>query len=507
MNPLKTLLRHTSHYLGGRVALMLLGFVSFPIYTRAFSVADYGVLTLIQSSVLVLTVIAKFGFQHSIQRYYPERIGSPDPAAIGRCYSTLFYATAVFGIALTMAFGGTAWLGIASTFAGASFGTLVLASSLIFIRALRSMQLNLMQVENKTKLFNATEIFQKAGGVAITILLLFTWKRDIEACFVGMVLIEGAVLCQYTGVLARRGLLSPSLFDQSFFRAALLFSFPLMLAEISWIGLVAGDRFLVEHYLGLVPLGFYAAACGIAVCVQEVVTAPLQLSFFPICMKLWTAEGHEATQRFLSRSLNYFAMFSVLIVCIASVSSREAIILLASAKFQEARIILPFLIIGLVLSSANTFFRPGLMINKQVGKIAQATLIGCLTNIALNLALLPRFGLMGAALASTLSFLAMVTYSGFCSLRTMPFKIEWIALLRYIATGTLASWIVVQIPVQNPLVRAATKCLLLFILYSGLLWLIDSRFREGVSKLSVHVAGYWRLRARASIGEGLVTVD
>ena len=72
MSALKTLYRHSSHYLGGRVAVMLLGFISFPVFTRVFSVAEYGAINLIMNTVLLLTVLSKFGFQHSVQRYYPE---------------------------------------------------------------------------------------------------------------------------------------------------------------------------------------------------------------------------------------------------------------------------------------------------------------------------------------------------------------------------------------------------------------------------------------------------
>jgi len=104
MSSLKTLYRHSSHYLGGRVAVMLLGFVSFPLFTRVFSVADYGAINLITNTVLLLTVVSKFGFQHAVQRYYPESASVSDPNALRRYYSTLFYATAMFAVALSLLF-------------------------------------------------------------------------------------------------------------------------------------------------------------------------------------------------------------------------------------------------------------------------------------------------------------------------------------------------------------------------------------------------------------------
>src|SRR5215469_4976060 len=104
MSSLKTLYRHSSHYLGGRVAVMLLGFISFPVFTRIFSVAEYGAINLITNTVLLLTVLSKFGFQHSVQRYYPEGSASAGPDTLRRYYSTLFYSTALLAVALSLLF-------------------------------------------------------------------------------------------------------------------------------------------------------------------------------------------------------------------------------------------------------------------------------------------------------------------------------------------------------------------------------------------------------------------
>ena len=104
MSALKTLYQHSSHYLGGRVAVMLLGFVSFPVFTRVFSVTDYGTMSLITNTVLLLTVLSKFGFQHPVQRYYPECAGSPDPNALQHYYSTLFYGSALMALGLVRCF-------------------------------------------------------------------------------------------------------------------------------------------------------------------------------------------------------------------------------------------------------------------------------------------------------------------------------------------------------------------------------------------------------------------
>src|SRR5262245_49298016 len=144
---------------------MLLGFASFPLFTRAFSVADYGTINLVTNTVLLLTVLSKFGFQHAIQRFYPECAASPDPDALRRYYATLFYGTALLALSLTLALIVTVPLGAARFLGPTASGAFLLASSLVIIRALRSMQMNLLQVEGKTRLFNIMDIASKAAVV------------------------------------------------------------------------------------------------------------------------------------------------------------------------------------------------------------------------------------------------------------------------------------------------------------------------------------------------------
>jgi O-antigen/teichoic acid export membrane protein len=154
------------------------------------------------------------------------------------------------------------------------------------------------------------------------------------------------------------------------------------------------------------------------------------------------------------------------------------VVVLASKKFQQARTLFPYLVVGLVLWAMNTFFRPGLLIHKRAQKIAQTTFCAGLLNILLNIVLLPRMGLTGAALASTLSFTAMVALTGYESMRVLPFRIEWMALARYLTIGLAASWVASRLPVESPIPSALLKGIVIVTLYGSALWVIDARVRE-----------------------------
>ncbi len=54
-NELKKLFQHSGHFLLGILGSLLLGFISFPIFTRLFSVSDYGTIDLIAKILLLIT--------------------------------------------------------------------------------------------------------------------------------------------------------------------------------------------------------------------------------------------------------------------------------------------------------------------------------------------------------------------------------------------------------------------------------------------------------------------
>ena len=64
--------------------MTLLGFISFPVFTRILPVAEYGVLNLVTRTLLMVVVITKLGIQHSVVRFYEECRTSSDPLALVR---------------------------------------------------------------------------------------------------------------------------------------------------------------------------------------------------------------------------------------------------------------------------------------------------------------------------------------------------------------------------------------------------------------------------------------
>ena len=84
--------RDVAIYGSGDLALRLVGFFVFPIYAHIFSVEQFGVLTLIATSVGVVSLFASPGLNMAITRYYwdPHVTPATRPMAVSTGLAALF---------------------------------------------------------------------------------------------------------------------------------------------------------------------------------------------------------------------------------------------------------------------------------------------------------------------------------------------------------------------------------------------------------------------------------
>ncbi len=477
MAEVKTLYRRSSQFLGGQIGMFLLGFVSFPILARLFSVAEFGLIALVQNTIAVVTVFSKFGLQHSVQRFYKEHAVCSEPGKLRRYYSSQFMGALAIGAVVTLLFLGALWV-VPNQYVSSNLQRLFgYASALIFIRTVQSIITNLLQAQGNAKAYNVLQLGSKAATTAVTVLLLLTWKTTPTVFFVGTIIVELATVLIMLPYLRRQQILALGEFDHDLFRVSIAFGIPMMATEICWLILDAGDRFLVQGYLGAKQLGYYAAAYNFSTYIRESLSTPIGLAFFPICMELWVAKGRERTQAFLSRCMDQFILAGVGLACAVSLTSRDVIQILASPKFMEAHRLLPYLVIGQLISAVAMFQGAGLKIYKRTYTLARTVFLASVLNIVLNIILLPRIGLLGAAIATLAAYIFSTTLFAWESQKLLPLHMEWAAWIRYVLVG-IATWAcLARVGFANPFVDGVVRGLGSLVLYFGTLCLVDKKVR------------------------------
>lgn len=118
----------------------------------------------------------------------------------------------------------------------------------------------------------------------------------------------------------------------------------------------------------------------------------------------------ERSGKVYARVLSVYAFFGALICTGVSLFSPLLFSILTTERYYPAASCVPFLACSFVLSGALYIAGLGSGIAKKSVPVATSVIIAAAANLLLNLALIPRFGKEGAAIATMISALLAVLY-------------------------------------------------------------------------------------------------
>lgn len=445
--------------------------------------ADYGLIDLTQKILLVASAIAKLGLQNSALRFFDSKSFTADVQAKRRYYSTMFLGAVMTGSLVALLF-AMALRFIPESWVDRPFAMiLTIASSLILLRVLQSILWSFMRIEERTRAYNLYSILMKGATIGGVLLLLPVLGPSIRTYFTGTVVAELVIVLAICVPLIRRGNIRPSSFDFALFRAGCVFGAPLVLQELSGLILDSGDRAMVAHFLGAQALGFYSVSYGLATQLNTLLIAPLGLAILPIYMRLWTSEGMAKTVDFLTITFEAFVAAAAGLFVLSALGARDVVLLLASAKYRGADRLIPVLVAGLLMYTAQVFVCAGLIIHKKTAVMATALAVSAFLNLALNWLLLPWIGLTGAAIATLVSYGFCTVLLGFQSAKVLPLGINFRSWGIYLAAAAVAWSIPSQIALPSRILDLGTRCSLGIVLYVGTLYGLDPRVRKGAATL------------------------
>lgn len=476
MSNFRTLLHQSSHYLTGRGLAILIGFVSFPVYARLLSVADYGVLNLAQRSALFVIAVAKLDMQNAVLRFHEESAGSED--SLRRLYSTALFGSTLGALvcstlmALFFSLPTERW--IAPNIARA----LLVSSGLVFLRATVSPIYGFLRVEGQTIAFNALDVLTRLLSLIIGVSLILALGSRPENLLLGLIVAEATVIVIALVFFVPRRRLSLAAFDSQLLRTSLVFAAPLAASELAQTLLGSADRLLVQYYLGSQPLGYYAAACAIAIILQESLQIPLNMALVPLYMKIWHSEGAEATARFVGLTFELFWLAACVITAVVFAASTPLIVFVNSAKYAPAAPMLGPLVAGYMLLAASVFFSAGFWVRKQTLKMAQLVACAFVAKCILNVVLLPRLGLVGAVIPNVAGFALLAILYGWYSHNLLPLHVNARRCLVYAGAGVAAAVAGLHIEPQGLLLTLVVRSMVTCSVYTLLVLALDQQARR-----------------------------
>ena len=190
-------------------------------------------------------------------------------------------------------------------------------------------------------------------------------------------------------------------------------SWPLILSGIAVTIYMKIDQIMIGNMLGNKQLGVYSAAVSLSE-MWYFVPVAIAGSVFPAIIYSKKISEKLYLKR-LQMLYDFMAWSSVAFAIPISIFSRSIVSFLYGSQYSLAAPVLAIYVwagIAVSLGVANSRF----LIAENLTKISfYTTTIGAITNIIMNLILIPTYGIMGSAIATLISYFVAVLSVGFFS--------------------------------------------------------------------------------------------
>jgi len=456
---------------------MAAGLISFPILTRIFSVSDYGILGLITITLLIATAITKLGLPNAIVRFYAEfKLQKRLP----NFYSTMFLGCVAVSATVAIFFSLVIKLFCSKFLDNNIINLLFLVSILIVISCPIATLTSFLRAEQRTRLYNLIMIVSRYGSLTLSILLVFFFIKGLYGFYVGQI-VSGIIILFFLLYIFRKSLrISLASFSPAIFKDSLKYGFPLVWAELGHLVLNFADRYLIQLYLGSIPLGLYTAGYNLATYATEMIIYPINYAMTPIYMNILVNKGEQQTKEFFAKLFTYFSLIMLPSVFGFIAVGRDLISFLASTKYAESYLVLPYVVIGQAIYACTLILNSGLFISKKTYVVTYVMMGVCVMNIALNIVLIPRYGILGAAQATLISYIfyaIVITYYAFKAFR---FRIDYPRIFLYLVVAVAMYFAISVIDLGSPFGNLVTKIPAGALFYTVLILALDRDVRNAV---------------------------
>jgi O-antigen/teichoic acid export membrane protein len=251
-------------------------------------------------------------------------------------------------------------------------------------------------------------------------------------------------------------------------RALAQFGAPIVVWELGSFVLHFSDRYFLRGYHSLAVVGVYSLSYKLAQIIPFLVTGPFSGIWLPKALEIEKREGPGAVP-ILAAILRHYNLVLIAVSLGMALFAGDVIRLVTGAGFHDADRPIPVLALAMVFFGYRQVAQIGALIKDRPGLVARSTIIAAAGVVAFNLLLIPRYGMMGAAVATLAGFALEFSIMRWHSMRVYALRIEY--GLGPIALAALA-WLGAEVAFpggRTPLLLSVTGRFAAFAVFAGAL--------------------------------------
>ena len=416
---LKELTKDTVIYGISTMLGRFLNFILVPFYTNVFSPADYGVVILIYSYIALFNIIFIYGMDAAFLKYSAFKdIGDEKDNFSTPYFSVLLTSIFIGGLIIILQRPIAEFVELKSNLNY----IIILTALILLVDANVVIPFLKLRLEKKAKLFSLIKIISIVFNIILNIFLILKLKWGIEAIFISNLAASVLSFLLLTPTILKNIKFS---FHKVLFNRLLKFGLPYLPAGLGMMLVQVIDAPILEKLTDVETVGIYKANYKLGIFMMLFVNM-FQYAWQPFFL---TNAKEENAKELFSKVLTYFTIVGSLMLVFLSLFISDIVQInffgysIIGSKFWGGLYIVPIILLAYLFNGLYVVFSAGIYIEEKSIYAPVVAGLGAITNIVANYILIPQLNIMGAAIATLLSYVVMS--AGYYFVTQKYYKIDY----------------------------------------------------------------------------------
>jgi len=378
-----------------RIIIVLISIASSIITARWLGPAGKGTLAVLWVIVGIGLQLGNFGF-HSSNVYFTAR----DKKSVSSVASNSLCFGLIAGIMISSGIIGV-YLIKPGLFGNIPFLLLLVTIILIPFKLILYFFQHIFLGLQKILVYNSFELTERTFLFLVVAIVLVFFKRGLFSLMLFTTLVTGILALFY--IIYTHNVLNSSFldFDGKLFGKMFKYGFKSYLACIFGFLIVRSDMLLVNYFKGANLSGIYSVAVNLADFLYLLPVTIGAILFTKVSANI--ADDGIFTQKISRHTVLLMAIICILIALI----SKSLILLMYGVQFAFSATPFLWLLPGIFFLSLAMIYNNDLAGRGLPPIVFIAPGVGFILNFSLNLLFIPRYGIIGAAITSSISYFVM----------------------------------------------------------------------------------------------------
>lgn len=407
---------HTAIYAVGNIARQIVGFLMLPIYTRFLSPADFGAVGLLSFALSLLEPFIGARLASAVPKFYFE---TSDPKRRSAVMSSALILTGSISAASACVIFVLREPASSLLFGTAQYALITGLFGLnILTQPIEYTGMTFVRMQERSVLFLWLSLAKLALQISLNVVFVIVLNLGVLGVVLSGVLSSGVFGIFLTAYVVYHNRIR---FELATTLEMLAFSWPMWFAGLAGLYIGSSNRLYLRIFSSLTDVGLLELATRFATIVSMLLWVPFSQHWETVSFRI-----HSEGKAHTVFPTTFVAVSTILTVAGMGIAifSEPVIRVMAAEPFHRAAAAVPFLTLGFILNSLAGFFHFSLLVTRNTRVYAYVHYVTAIVVTICYLALIPKFGVVGAAAGQCLAFALTFLVSYFLSKKYFDTKIR-----------------------------------------------------------------------------------